>query len=79
MKLCTPLKQVEDPFNEAEHPNFETYRPKWRSPFLGSGDWRIGQRLGCQNLMPGKDGPNVPELTLHKSICSTDVSEHLKD
>lgn len=37
------------------------------------------QGLGCKDLMPGKDGPNLPQLTLHKFICATDVSEHLKD
>lgn len=28
--------------------------------------------------MPGRDSLNFPLLMLHKFICSTDVSEHLK-
>lgn len=27
LQLPTPLKHVEDPTNEAEHPNFKTHRP----------------------------------------------------
>lgn len=70
LKLCTPLKQVEDPSNEAEHPTLRLTDQSGAAPPLG-------QEPGWKDLLPGSDGPNLPQLMLHKFM--TDVSEHLKD